>query len=85
MHDYNISKVFADPERCPCEGEGSVTYYRLHGTPVIYRSSYSLNFLKELAIKLKTSKDVWCVFDNTTLGLATSNALDLKRLVRLQT
>lgn len=85
MLDYEISKVAADPERCPggpiklmkC---GGITYYRLHGSPIIYRSSYSKSYLKKLAKDLYGLENVWCIFDNTTFGVATENALDLIRI-----
>lgn len=83
MMDYGISKVIADPERCAGGGKtilkaGGLTYYRLHGSPIIYRSSYSQEYLENLATQTKKLKNVWCVFDNTSFGVATQNALDLK-------
>lgn len=85
MRDLGISKVLADPERCEIPDSsvlsaGGITYFRLHGRPVIYRSSYSTEFLSELNIKMKHHPDPWCVFDNTTFGMATVNALELKSL-----
>lgn len=81
--NYNISKVIADPEKCSGGTKkvlkaAGLTYYRLHGSPEIYRSSYSNEYLKDLAQEIKLKKNVWCVFDNTTFGFATDNALGLK-------
>ena len=39
---------------------------------------YSKKYLKELSMELqRTKKDTWCIFDNTTFGYATINAIDL--------
>jgi uncharacterized protein YecE (DUF72 family) len=82
MYDYEVSKVVADPERCPGGPKklltaGGSAYYRLHGVPVIYRSSYTNKFLRELRQEIKPYKNVWVIFDNTTIGKATGNALQL--------
>lgn len=90
MQEFNISKVLADPEQCPggpkrLNRHGGVTYYRLHGSPIIYRSSYSKLFLKKLAKEISGLKNVWCIFDNTAFGAATENALDFKHHLTLAT
>lgn len=82
MYDYEVSKVVADPERCPGGPKKLLTasgsaYFRLHGAPVIYRSSYPKKYLRELKQEIKAFKNVWVIFDNTTLGKATGNALEL--------
>jgi uncharacterized protein YecE (DUF72 family) len=82
LKEFKISKVLADPERCPHDSKsilstGRITYFRLHGSPVIYRSSYSEEFIKKLGTDLAAFKNPWCIFDNTTLGKATGNALEL--------
>lgn len=84
LKSYKISKVIADPERCPSTTKaittaGGLVYYRLHGSPIIYRSSYSKGYLKRLKKELQGYKEAWCIFDNTTFGLATGNALDLMK------
>lgn len=83
MREFKVSKVIADPERCPHETKailtsGGITYYRLHGSPIVYRSSYSRSFLRKLHTELKHAKNPWCIFDNTTLGKGTGNALTLR-------
>jgi uncharacterized protein YecE (DUF72 family) len=84
-----IGRVAADPPRTPAGvhpgGWRGIAYYRLHGSPVIYRSTYDVAYLKTLADRLKKSateaRQTWCIFDNTMLGGATANALELvKRL-----
>ena len=82
MLDHRVSKVIADPERCPGGTKKLFTasgtaYYRLHGAPVIYRSSYSPEFLRKLTEDLRRYKNAWIIFDNTTFGEATTNALSL--------
>lgn len=80
-----VARVAADPARVPQAAEPGgfpgLAYYRLHGSPVIYRSSYYDAFLGALAAKLvRHAKDgvpAWCIFDNTMLGAATANALAL--------
>jgi uncharacterized protein YecE (DUF72 family) len=83
LKDFKISKVIADPERCPSSLKtvttaGGLVYYRLHGSPVIYRSSYSHAYLRRLKSELQGYKNAWCIFDNTTFGDATGNALELR-------
>ncbi len=87
LDDLRIGRVAADP---PCGGAvtepagwpGTV-YYRLHGSPRIYYSSYEDAYLESLAPKLlahaKSGAPVWCIFDNTAHDHATVNALDLVR------
>jgi uncharacterized protein YecE (DUF72 family) len=85
LRELQIARVAADPARVPAAGDpgGSrhLTYFRLHGSPKIYYSSYSNEYINRLAERLKREakeeRTVWCVFDNTTLGAATSNALAL--------
>jgi len=86
LDSRGIAGVAADPARVPIAGEPSgaksIVYYRLHGSPVVYRSSYDTSYLERLAKSLhywrERGADVWCIFDNTTLGAATANALALQ-------
>jgi uncharacterized protein YecE (DUF72 family) len=81
--------VAADPARVPAAaepgGSRAFSYFRLHGSPKIYYSAYTESFLAELATRLardvEERRNVWCIFDNTTLGAATRNALDLLSLL----
>ena len=58
-----------------------MAYFRLHGSPVMYHSSYGDDYLAALAHQMRAMKGrpVWCVFDNTARGAATINALELRR------
>jgi uncharacterized protein YecE (DUF72 family) len=85
LRDLQVARVAADPARVPSAGNpvGSrqLTYFRLHGSPKVYYSSYSEGYLADLADRLRheaaEKRTVWCIFDNTTLGAATGNALTL--------
>jgi uncharacterized protein YecE (DUF72 family) len=85
LRQFDIARVAADPARVPAAvepgGSRHLSYWRLHGSPKIYYSAYSNEFINRLAHRLKREKEegrvVWCIFDNTTLGAATRNALDL--------
>jgi uncharacterized protein YecE (DUF72 family) len=86
LRDLGVARVAADPARVPeaAEPGGSLgmRYYRLHGSPKMYYSAYSEEYLAALASRLQADRaagrTVWCIFDNTTLGAATRNALDLR-------
>ena len=80
VNAYNIDHVLADPVKVPIESniKPLFSYYRLHGSPDIYSSSYDAKFLDQLADHLKNTS--WVIFDNTMLGAATKNALELKQL-----
>lgn len=84
LKEFQVSKVIADPERCSSNlksviTSGGIAYYRLHGSPVIYRSSYSQTDLNKLKQELQGHKRAWCIFDNTTFGAAMENALFLMK------
>jgi len=81
----HVARVAADPPRAPQGGEPGgwegMAYYRLHGSPRVYYSSYDAAFLDALAGRLRAysagGRPCWCIFDNTTLGAGTANAFDL--------
>jgi uncharacterized protein YecE (DUF72 family) len=78
MNEFEITKVSANPEKCPGLNIGEEKYFRLHGSPEIYRSSYSDEFLDRLTTNLLLLQGKpWCIFNNTTFGYATTNALEL--------
>jgi len=63
-------------------GWGGLHYYRLHGSPARYRSSYRDGRLEPLASEIRRAKaPVWCIFDNTASSAATGDALALSRLL----
>jgi uncharacterized protein YecE (DUF72 family) len=85
-----IARVAADRPRGDAVlepgGWRGVAYFRLHGSPRMYFSSYDDVFLDTLAQRLRALADggtrCWCIFDNTTLGAAVPNALALLRQLR---
>jgi uncharacterized protein YecE (DUF72 family) len=87
---FGVARVAADPARVPAAsdpgGSRDFSYFRLHGSPKVYYSSYPDEFIHHLANRLqqetKEDRVVWCIFDNTTLGAATRNALDLAAALR---
>jgi uncharacterized protein YecE (DUF72 family) len=89
LRHFAIARVAADPVRVPAASEpgGSrdFSYFRLHGSPKVYYSAYSDEFIRHLATRLQSEAEenrvVWCIFDNTTLGAATRNALDLSTML----
>lgn len=84
---YRVARVAADPARHPLAGKPGgwreLTYWRLHGSPQMYRSSYDAGFLEWLANELRAgpAAETWCIFDNTTSGAAAANALALQNLL----
>lgn len=88
LRDVDVARVAADPARVPAAGgpagSRTLSYFRLHGSPRMHYSAYSDEFIHGLANRLREEaarRTVWCVFDNTTLGAATRNALDLTNAV----
>jgi len=85
LNKFHIAQVAADPAcvRIAAEPAGlsSLVYYRLHGSPRRYYSSYSDDFLNTLAAQLSDRSaraQVWCIFDNTASGSAIQNAMALQ-------
>lgn len=85
LDEFEIARVAADPPRAEGDGEPGgwrgLAYFRLHGSPRIYYSSYEDEVLDALAVKLLDLRRLriptWCLFDNTAHGAATGNALSL--------
>ena len=87
--EHRVGRVAADPLRAPGgdlpAGWPGIAYYRLHGSPRTYYSSYDSSYLAALASRLaahrRAGQRVWCIFDNTASGAAAGNALELIRLL----
>ncbi|HYE28765.1 MAG TPA: DUF72 domain-containing protein [Allosphingosinicella sp.] len=82
-----IARVAADPAPVPAGadpgGWRGLAYFRLHGSPVAYRSSYDDGRLEAYAARIAAQRGpVWCIFDNTAAAAATGDALKLGRLIR---
>lgn len=90
LESFRIGRVGADPalneQAAEPGGWMELVYYRLHGSPRMYYSAYSLEYLQRLASKLQAIAregwSTWCIFDNTAEGAATQNALELLSLLK---
>lgn len=90
LKKQHISRVAADPAKCAQGvhpgGWNGLAYFRLHGTPRIYESPYSaeaiLKQAKVIAALNACGTEVWTIYDNTTFGAATQNALELMNMVQ---
>jgi uncharacterized protein YecE (DUF72 family) len=79
-----VARVAADPPLCAAAaqpgGWSGVRYWRLHGSPAMYRSSYS-DRIGDYAARLMENdgpgRDLWCIFDNTASSAAVGDALSL--------
>jgi uncharacterized protein YecE (DUF72 family) len=78
-----IARVAADPPVPAAASEPGgwrgLTYYRLHGSPRTYWSSYTPEQIAAHAARL--SGACWTIFDNTASGAAAGNAVELQALV----
>jgi len=77
-----VARVAADPAVVPRAavpgGWAGLAYWRLHGSPRMYRSAYSSAELDRVAAALAGAPgEAWCIFDNTAAGAAAGQALDL--------
>ncbi|HEX5284944.1 MAG TPA: DUF72 domain-containing protein [Bryocella sp.] len=89
LRSFEIARVAADPPRGSPAAEAPggwprLCYWRLHGQPRTYYSAYDPAFLREFAQKVRetSSAEQWVIFDNTALGHATGNALELMRALQ---
>jgi uncharacterized protein YecE (DUF72 family) len=90
LNKLRIARVAADPAPVPGADEPGgwrgLSYYRLHGSPRIYYSAYSSEYLaavaEALAREAAAGIDTWCIFDNTTAFAATGDALKTRSLMR---
>ncbi len=85
-----VARAAADPATTP---EGALpggwrgfSYWRLHGSPTMYRSAYGTTRLDDYAALIRAGIDqgrkVWCMFDNTAASAATGDALALMAKLR---
>ncbi len=85
LRKLRVARVAAEPALSPAAstpgGWRGLPYWRLHGSPEIYRSSYSNKAIGLYAAQLQAviaeGLEPWCVFDNTAASQATGNALSL--------
>lgn len=87
LREANVSRVSADPVRSPAAempaGADQFAYFRWHGAPYKYYSSYSdirLAAFSEVVSSL-SALDTWCIFDNTARHAAWDDAFRFKAMV----
>ena len=88
LQQFEIGRVAADPTTIPGAdrpgGWPGIVYYRLHGSPRKYWSTYEHSFLQRIAEGMRrvpASTAAWCIFDNTAGGAALENAWQLSALL----
>ena len=93
---HQVSRAAADPALCEAatqaggwlgpdgDGRGAVLYHRWHGSPRMYCSAYTPQWLQARADDMQRrwhpDADLWCIFDNTAAGQALPNALLWRQL-----
>lgn len=87
LRHHRVARVAADPALCEAAarpgGWPGLAYWRLHGSPAMYRSSYA-DRLAGYADRLRESAaqaETWCIFDNTASSAATGDALALQAML----
>lgn len=85
LTELKVARVAADPARVPAAAEPGgwrgLQYWRLHGSPVMYRSSYADRIDGYAARLAAAASERWCIFDNTASSAATGDALALMKAV----
>ena len=85
LERLEVARVAADPSVVPAAAEPGgwhgLAYWRLHGSPVMYRSAYGAErlegYAKAIAAAAAGGAETWCMFDNTASSAATADALAL--------
>ena len=81
-----IARVAADPALSDVAtrpgGASSLAYWRLHGSPHMYRSAYGERRIEDYAARMAQSSasECWCMFDNTASSAAIGDALLMRRV-----
>lgn len=85
LTDCKVARVAADPARIAAAGLPGgwreLSYWRLHGSPAMYRSPYGAERLGAYAALIqrehKSAEPPWCIFDNTAATAAIGDAFEL--------
>ena len=87
LAQLGVARVGADPAVCDAAARpghwGELSYWRLHGSPIVYRSSYVDRvdaYAGKLSREVSQGREVWCIFDNTASSAGASDALALRDL-----
>lgn len=91
LREFGVARVAADPAKGGVAagvpgGWAGLVYRRMHGSPRVYYTGYSGEFLGGVAEAVRRERErgaeVWCVFDNTAAGEGAGNALELEGMLR---
>ena len=91
LRGFQVGRVMADPPVGAIAaghpgGWSGLRYFRLHGSPRKYWSSYEESFLRDLAVQVAARRaETWVIFDNTAQGHALGNALRMQKLLQTST
>lgn len=84
LKELGVARVAADPAICTeaasPAGWNGLCYWRLHGSPAMYRSPYGdrvVGYAGELKAAAERGGETWCIFDNTASSSAMGDALRL--------
>lgn len=83
LREQRVGRVAADPAVCESAAKSGgwpgIEYRRLHGSPRTYYSSYGFEAIAALGAGLSTTggPERWTIFDNTAMGAALPDALEL--------
>ena len=83
---HRVARVAADPAPVAgageCGGWAGLRYTRLHGSPEVYRSAYDAETISRHAqAAIDAGVESWTIFDNTMMGAATVNALEMRKVI----
>lgn len=81
-----VSRVAADPAKLQAAavpgGWRGLSYWRLHGSPVMYHSPYDPvrldDYAEQIACECPAAEPPWCIFDNTASYAAMGDAFALQ-------
>lgn len=85
LQALKVARVAADPAPVPAAatpgGWRGLSYWRLHGSPVIYRSPYGAGrldrYAEQIASEDRQAAPAWCIFDNTAAMAALADAFGM--------
>ena len=89
LRELRVARVAADPAICAAAarpgGWPDLAYWRLHGSPVVYRASYAdriEHYADALSAADVSAAERWCIFDNTASSAGAGDALALASALR---
>ncbi|HVF83493.1 MAG TPA: DUF72 domain-containing protein [Sphingomicrobium sp.] len=91
LAEWQVARVAADPARVPAAADSGgwqgLSYWRLHGSPIMYRSSYSdrIDHYANRIAEDHIASASWCILDNTASSAALPDALSLHEAMSRRT